>query len=210
MTVASNQFQNHNQLLRHGMLNWVTRGVFLGYQRNYLELQIDDLFLGDDAWDEATNTTSYDPARREPDDARPTSTGRSPGRAPAACGSTWPSTAAAAPAGRADGAADPLTAKFADPAVRNAFGYVNHTLDHPNLDCSTSSFIARQITRQPGLGARPRAAGGRAPPRSSPASTPGWRTRGPAIPARSTRRRSTTSSRRRPAAPSRPAPTTTR
>src|SRR3954469_25958838 len=33
MTVASNQFQNHNQLLRHGMLNWVTRGVFLGYER---------------------------------------------------------------------------------------------------------------------------------------------------------------------------------
>ena len=63
MTVASNQFQNHNQLLRHGMLNWVTRGVFLGYQRNYLELQVDDLFLGDDAWDPATNTTSYDPAR---------------------------------------------------------------------------------------------------------------------------------------------------
>ena len=61
-TVAGNQFQNHVQLLRHGMLNWVTRGVFLGYQRNYLEVQVDDLFLGDDAWDPATNTTSYDPA----------------------------------------------------------------------------------------------------------------------------------------------------
>ena len=62
MTVASNQFQSHNQLLRHGMLNWVTRGVFLGYQRNYLEVQVDDLFLGDDAWDPVTNTTNYDPA----------------------------------------------------------------------------------------------------------------------------------------------------
>ena len=50
------------------MLNWVTRGVFLGYQRNYLELQVDDLFLGDDAWDPATNTTNYDPAGREPHD----------------------------------------------------------------------------------------------------------------------------------------------
>ena len=62
MTVASNQFQSHNQLLRHGMLNWVTRGVFLGYQRNYLEVQVDDLFLGDDAWDPATHATNYDPA----------------------------------------------------------------------------------------------------------------------------------------------------
>ena len=45
MTVASNQFQSHNQPLRHGMLNWVTRGVFLGYQRNYLGLDVDDVFL---------------------------------------------------------------------------------------------------------------------------------------------------------------------
>ncbi len=36
MTVASNQFQTHNWALRHGMLTWVTRGVFLGYQRAYL------------------------------------------------------------------------------------------------------------------------------------------------------------------------------
>ena len=62
MTVAANENQSHAQLLRHGMLNWVTRGVFLGFQRNYLELQVDDLFLGDDAWDPATHTTNYDPA----------------------------------------------------------------------------------------------------------------------------------------------------
>ena len=64
MTVASNQFQNHNQLLRHGMLNWVTRGVFLGYQRNYLELQVDDLFLGDDAWDPGDSTARATTPRR--------------------------------------------------------------------------------------------------------------------------------------------------
>ena len=62
MTVASNENQSQAQLLRHGELNWVTRGVFLGYQRNYLELQVDDLFLGDDAWDPTTHTTNYDPA----------------------------------------------------------------------------------------------------------------------------------------------------
>jgi hypothetical protein len=53
MTVASNEHQSQAQLLRHGMLNWVTCGVFLGYQRNYLELQVDDLCLCDDAWDPA-------------------------------------------------------------------------------------------------------------------------------------------------------------
>ena len=69
MTVASNQFQNHDQLLRHGMLNWVTRGVYLGYQRNYLELQVDDVFLPDDAWDPVDATSRTTTPRRDPDDA---------------------------------------------------------------------------------------------------------------------------------------------
>ena len=47
--------------LRRGMLSWVLRGMYLGYQRNYLELHVDDLFLGDDAWQSDTNVTSYDP-----------------------------------------------------------------------------------------------------------------------------------------------------
>ena len=141
MTVASNQFQNHNQLLRHGMLNWVTRGVFFGEARNYLGLHIDDLFLGDDAWDPATHSTSYDPARAsrmtagDVDRAIAWSRGRGL-RLDMAFNGGGSALA---------GAGDALTAKFADPAVRDAFGYVNHTYEHPNLDCSTSSFIARQI-----------------------------------------------------------------
>ena len=132
MTVASNQFQNHNQLLRHGMLNWVTRGVFLGYQRNYLELQVDDLFLGDDAWDPATNTTNYDPDAREPDDADR----RGPGDRLVARpglrldlayngGGSALYRSRPAPAIR-------CAAKFADPAVRAArSAAINHTLRAP-------------------------------------------------------------------------------
>ena len=69
MTVASNQFQSHNQLLRHGMLNWVTRGVFLGYQRNYLELQVDDLFLRRRRLGPGRPTPRTTTRPREPDDA---------------------------------------------------------------------------------------------------------------------------------------------
>lgn len=57
MTVTSNEFQLHNQLLRHGMLNWVTRGVYLGTQRSYFTLHIDDIFLPDAKWDSVANTT---------------------------------------------------------------------------------------------------------------------------------------------------------
>ena len=70
MTVASNQFQNHNQLLRHGMLNWVTRGVFLGYQRSYLELHVDDLFLGRRRLGPGDAQHELRPGAREPHDAR--------------------------------------------------------------------------------------------------------------------------------------------
>jgi hypothetical protein len=56
-TVDGNPSMIHVQLLRHGMLRWVTRGVYLGHQRHYLGLQVDDVFLSDDSWDpEAART----------------------------------------------------------------------------------------------------------------------------------------------------------
>jgi hypothetical protein len=147
MTVASNENQSQAQLLRHGELNWVTRGVFLGYQRNYLELQVDDLFLGDDAWDPATHTTNYDPAKA----SRMTA-------ADVAQAAAWSKSrgvridfafnGGGSELYKADHATttDPLANAFADPATRSAFGYVNHTYDHPNMDCSTSSYVGKQIT----------------------------------------------------------------
>ena len=66
MTVASNEYQTQAQLLRHGMLSWVTRGVYLGYQRNYLEMQVDDVFLPDDRWNTDTNSTPCDPLTYDP------------------------------------------------------------------------------------------------------------------------------------------------
>src|SRR6185312_16399063 len=146
VTVASNENQSQAQLLRHGELNWVTRGVFLGYQRNYLELQVDDLFLGDDAWNPATHTTDYDPAKA----SRMTP-------ADVAQAAAWSKArgvridfafnGGGSELYKADHATttDPLANAFADPATRGAFGYINHTYDHPNLDCSTSSFVAKEI-----------------------------------------------------------------
>jgi hypothetical protein len=147
MTVASNQFQSHNQLLRHGMLNWVTRGVFLGYQRNYLEVQVDDLFLGDDAWNPATHTTDYDPAnasRMTPADvdqaiAWSLAHGLQLDFAFNGGGSELYKE-------QFETNTDPLAVKFAQPGVNSAFGFINHTYEHPNLDCSSTQYIARQVT----------------------------------------------------------------
>ena len=43
-TFDQNQDQLQSELLRHGAMNWVTRGVYFGDQRNYLETDIDDNF----------------------------------------------------------------------------------------------------------------------------------------------------------------------
>lgn len=45
-TVAQNQFMTQSRLLDQGILNWVTRGVHLGANRNYLSLHVDDAFNG--------------------------------------------------------------------------------------------------------------------------------------------------------------------
>lgn len=46
-------FLVHSQLLSYGLVNWVTRGVFLGERHVNLDVQIDDLLIDDDMWDPA-------------------------------------------------------------------------------------------------------------------------------------------------------------
>ncbi len=147
MTVAGNQFQSQTQLLRHGMLNWVTRGVFLGYQRNYLEVQVDDLFLGDDAWDPATHTTNYDPAaasRMTPADVdQAIAWSQAHG---VRLDFAFNGGGSELYKDQTGSSSDPLATKFSQPAVNAAFGFINHTYEHPNLDCSTAGYITKQVT----------------------------------------------------------------
>jgi hypothetical protein len=54
---SGNQFQTHSQVLRHALLSWVTGGVFIGRDRSYLSVDVDDIFLPDDKWDPTANAT---------------------------------------------------------------------------------------------------------------------------------------------------------
>lgn len=142
-TFDGNQYQLHSWLLRHGELNWVTRGTYLGLQRNYLELQVDDVFLPDDSWDATNHVTNYDPAaaiRMTPADVTFLSNwSRANGIRMDMVFNGGGSVAEAQAGGT-----DPLLSAFQ--AVKGQFGWINHTYDHPNLDCSTRPFIAREIT----------------------------------------------------------------
>jgi hypothetical protein len=53
-----NQYMIQSEMLRHGELAWLARSTYFGDQRNYLETDIDDNFLGDDSWSVAGNATT--------------------------------------------------------------------------------------------------------------------------------------------------------
>jgi hypothetical protein len=69
-TIDSNENQLHAQILRHGMLSWVTRGVYLGYQRNYYEMQVDDVFLPDARWSTTLKRSLVDGPTAAPDETQ--------------------------------------------------------------------------------------------------------------------------------------------
>ncbi|WP_349276769.1 hypothetical protein [Polaromonas hydrogenivorans] len=149
----------HSLLLGYGIVNWVTKGVFLGERKIYLSAQPDDVFIPDELWDPLTKTTPVgNPAFRHRND-----------------GTDYTSLVAWQTALRAN----PQTAAFrlevpfngvgyntADsnllnlgeltdtlsPAVRanpNAFRWINHTWDHSSLaptDPSNPGFVPLTVT----------------------------------------------------------------
>jgi hypothetical protein len=147
--IPGNGQQIHYQLLRYGMLNWVTRGVYLGYWRDYFEVQVDDLFLGDDAWNPATHATNYDPAvasRMTPTDLAKALSWSQANR--------FRFDFAFNAGGHAQfletHLTDPLWDAFGGAAgapYRSGFGFINHTYDHAFLGCSSANFITWEITQ---------------------------------------------------------------
>lgn len=53
--------------LAHGIITWMTRGVHLGYQRNYLTFHVDDAFSADALWDSEHNCTPGEDCPLGPD-----------------------------------------------------------------------------------------------------------------------------------------------
>jgi hypothetical protein len=163
-TIDGNEHQLHEQLLRHGILDWVTRGLHLGSARNYFEMQVDDIFLGDDRWDSTLNRTLVDAPTTAPDEV----TCADP-PAPAGTPACRPIRMVAADAGRllawqkssgirldlvyngggsdqfraANAGSDPL----ADALLPNVseFRWINHTFTHLKLDSLAQETLVGQI-----------------------------------------------------------------
>lgn len=59
LTFDSNKNLVHAKVLNYGLINWVTKGVFLGERHVYLSAQIDDLFLPNSIWAGAWANSTY-------------------------------------------------------------------------------------------------------------------------------------------------------
>jgi hypothetical protein len=162
-TFNENQYYLQSELLRHGELDWVTRNTFFGDQRNYLEMDIDDTFTPDDAWDATTTPGSID--YNDADALR-----MNPGDV--ATAAAWENTnnlrfdqlfnMGGTVAYQADNrGTDPLLAAFQDKCSSNcgpgnagaakpyadSFGWISHTYDTPYLDagCATQNYIEAEL-----------------------------------------------------------------
>ena len=127
-----------SELLRHGELAWLGRNTYFGDQRNYLETDIDDNFLSDDAWSTTTHSTDYNPAdalREVPADVT--------------AAANWSASTGVRIDmlfnGGGSGAGDPLVPAFQ--ADKGDFGWINHTWDHPNIDqgCANAAYIENEL-----------------------------------------------------------------
>ena len=57
-TFDSNQYLTHDLVLAYGLINWVTRGIFLGEYHVYAAAQVDDFFINDSEWIPGTPCTN--------------------------------------------------------------------------------------------------------------------------------------------------------
>jgi hypothetical protein len=152
-TFNENQYYLQSELLRHGELAWLTRNTYFGDQRNYIEMDIDDTFTPDDAWDTATHQIDYNDAdalRMQPGDVD--------------YAAQWSAknhfrmdqlfNGGGSVAYQADnGGTDPLLAEFQknDPATNKPyaddFGWISHTYDTPYMDvgCATQNYIEAEL-----------------------------------------------------------------
>jgi hypothetical protein len=165
-TFDSNQYLTHNLVVAYGLLNWVTKGVFLGDYHVYLTPQIDDVFIADAEWE--GTTPCVDPASPSGDhtdaDASSLNTVRM-AKADVDALVAWQNLKQQDPmfsnfvlhmafngagtTGRTSTGGyrnDTLTPEFK--VYQDKFKWLSHTWDHPDsLNAQTATFIDDEITK---------------------------------------------------------------
>ena len=144
LTVDSGPSSMHSQLLEFGIVDWLSRGLFIGKRRIYLAPHIDDVFLASALWSGTGGESTYRMTAGDVGHLRAWRDGLS-GRLPP--GSSVRIQLAFNGAGA-------LPATYPDQAMVQAllaaeseFFWINHTWDHANLDAASEEMAAEEIRR---------------------------------------------------------------
>lgn len=150
LTFDGNPYLLHSVLFGYGVINWVTRGLFVGERHIYASPQLDDLFLGNELWLPTT------PCGTQPndDDDGPRISG-----ADLQAAADWQSQRNQHPAtaqlkltfafngyGTTSGAYDNDTLTPKAKALQGYFYFVNHTFEHPVLDDLSYDRVWDEVT----------------------------------------------------------------
>jgi hypothetical protein len=165
-TFNENANQLQAELLRHGAIDWATRGVYFGDQRNYYEAHVDDNFLYDDSWSTTEHTTDYNPAdaiREVPADVEYAAKWSAENafridmlfNGGGSVAYAEEKTTLVGGGGVGGGTTKGGGSKEGDPLLtafqkdKNDFGWISHTWDHPNIDvgCSSQSYIEAELNQ---------------------------------------------------------------
>lgn len=128
----------HARLLPYGLINWATRGIFLGERHFYFSPQPDDVLSGGDTWDLGTHSYQENGYRNSADELQNLVNWQTNFRATepnaAAFHIEMPFNGLGALQDRVQGVIAPgtLTAKAIE--VEAEFTWLNHTYTHLNLD----------------------------------------------------------------------------
>jgi hypothetical protein len=134
LTMDGNPFLLHTMELGYGVVNWASKGFFLGARAVYLNPQVDDMFIADDIWNPATLTdTSGQTFRLSGNDLQQVLNWQSGvnGAAPTSAQLTLE---IAFNGIGTTGIFSPDTLTPVATANQQFFNWTSHTYDHANLD----------------------------------------------------------------------------
>jgi hypothetical protein len=151
LTFDSNPNLLHSIVLSYGLVNWLTRGLFLGQRHIYMSPQIDDVFIDDSDWQPTTPCgTNVDNTgftyRISGSDWQNVLAWQNGVRANAVSRNVT-LTMAYNGFGTSAGAYSPDTLTPAAKSNQAPFYWVSHTYDHTNLDSVDYATAAAEITQ---------------------------------------------------------------
>lgn len=160
LTFAQNQYMLGTQLLGYGLVNWLTKGVYLGEYRRYNKLDADDWFLDGDKYNANTGQVEDSVFRLSPQSARDLVNQQADLRSRFPVASEFQFSIAFNGCGAVLNPDQNCSEHYTDAAalvaatkeIRNDFDWVSHTFDHPYMDFLNYSQSYAQLSKNLSLG----------------------------------------------------------